>query len=148
MAASVALQASQPHELVIVENCPREEALRRYAEADVLVDQVRIGWYGGLAMEAMSMGVPVVAYLDAGNLLLIPAAMRAELPVVNASPDTLPAVLARLLDSPAERRELGERGMAFVRHWHHPVKIARRMLELYADPAQNFWDGYDPEGDE
>ena len=56
MAASAALQASQPHELVIVENCPREEALRRYAEADVLVDQVRIGWYGGLAVEAMSMG--------------------------------------------------------------------------------------------
>ena len=148
MAASAALQASQPHELVIVENCPRKEALRRYAEADVLVDQVRAGWYGGLAVEAMSMGIPVVAYLDAGDLSLIPTAMRAELPVVNASPDTLPAVLASLLDSPAEHRELGERGMAFVRRWHHPVKIARRMLELYADPALRFWDGYDPAGEE
>jgi hypothetical protein len=56
----------------------------------------------------------------------------------------LSAALARLLEDAGLREDLGRRGHEFVRRWHHPMKIARRMLQLYRDPAQSFWAGYDP----
>ncbi len=145
LAASKRLQATHPHELTLVEDLSRQEALRAYAQADILLDQFRLGWYGGLAVEAMAMGLPVLAYLRDDDLARIPLQMRAELPIVRASPETLPAALAQLLEDPGLRRELSRRGPAFVRRWHHPVKIARRMLDLYADPTQSFWEGYDPD---
>src|SRR5919197_2997933 len=39
-------------ELDLIEGVPHREARRRYAEADVIVDQLRIGWYGMFAIEA------------------------------------------------------------------------------------------------
>ncbi len=144
--ASEQLQATHPHELQLVEGVPREQALRIYAEADILVDQVRLGWYGGLALEAMAMGVPTVAYISPDSLAEIPPQMRAELPIMNATPETLPEELARLLESISLRKELSRRGPDFVRRWHHPERIGRRMLELYADPKQSFWEGYDVDG--
>ena len=147
LAVSKQLQASHPHELTLVEDVARHDALRAYAEADILVDQLRLGWYGGLAVEAMALGLPVVAYLHDDDLARIPPQMRAELPIVNASPESLPAALAQLLEDPGLRRQLSRRGPAFVRRWHHPLRIARRMFDLYADPKQSFWEGYNPDDD-
>ncbi len=147
LAASEALRPTHPHELKLVEGLPRDQALAIYAQADILVDQLRLGWYGALAVEAMARSVPVVAYLYEEDLARIPQPMREELPIVNASPDTLTAALAQLLEDAALRQDLGRRGLRFVRRWHHPVKIARRMLDLYRDPSQSFWAGYDPEID-
>ena len=145
LAASRQLESTHPHELDLVEGASHDEAVRRSAEVDIVVDQVRIGWYGGLAMEAMASGRPTVAFLNDDDLARIPAAMRSELPIVNASPESLPERLAGLLENAALRTELGQRGTEFVRRWHHPLKIARRLLDLYADPSQSFWEGYCPD---
>ena len=147
LAASEALQATHPHTLRLVEGLPRAEALKVYGQADILVDQLRLGWYGALAVEAMALSVPVVAYLHEADLARIPPAMREELPIQNASPDSLAAALATLLEDAKLREDLGRRGLCFVRRWHHPVKIARRLLELYRNPDQSFWADYDPDRD-
>ena len=66
---------------------------RGRAKADVLeVDQLLAGWYGGAAVEAMMMGVPVIAYMREEDLGWVPADMARELPVVSATPDSLVAV--------------------------------------------------------
>ncbi len=104
LAASRQLESTHPHELDLVEGASHDEAVRRSAEADIVVDQVRIGWYGGLAMEAMASGRPTVAFLNDDDLARIPAAMRSELPIVNASPESLPERLAGLLENAALRR--------------------------------------------
>ena len=48
-------------DLVIVEGL-HEEALARYRDADIVVDQLHAGWYG-LAIECMALGKPVVTFL-------------------------------------------------------------------------------------
>jgi len=143
--ASLQLQKSHPHEFLLVENLPRSQALAVYAGADIIVDQLFTGWYGGVAVEAMALGLPVVAYLNEKYLSGIPAGMRSEIPIVSATPGTLTEVLARLLENPQDRHQLGERGREFVQRWHHPVKIARRMLDLYRDASLNFWENYRPD---
>ena len=46
---------------------------RRYRDADIVVDQLLAGWYGGFAVEAMALGKPVIAYLRESDLHHVPA---------------------------------------------------------------------------
>jgi glycosyltransferase involved in cell wall biosynthesis len=49
----------------------REELMKEYIEADVVVDQFFVGGYGGIAIEAMSAGKPVMIYLNENCLNLV-----------------------------------------------------------------------------
>ena len=40
---------------MVVENTPHTKALKIYEEADIVIDQVLIGWYGGFGVEVMKM---------------------------------------------------------------------------------------------
>ena len=42
----------------------RDKLLNEFRKADVVVDQFDVGGHGGIAMEAMSMGKPVMIYLQ------------------------------------------------------------------------------------
>lgn len=119
-------------ELRLVENLSRAEARRLYEGADLLIDQVLAGWYGGLAVELMALGKPVVCYIRPGDLRFVPEDMRTELPIIEASPATLLPVLREWLTT--RRRELpavGSRSRAFVERWHDPRRIARQLETEY-----------------
>jgi len=119
-------------EFVLVEGLSHAEATRLYAGADLLVDQLLVGWYGGLAVELMALGKPVVAYIRDEDLHFIPPGMRAELPVVNATPDSITRVLREWLT--IRRHELGELGMRsrrYVEAWHDPARIASQLKSTY-----------------
>ncbi len=123
-------------ELILVEGLPRDEAMKVYATGDVVVDQLRLGWYGGLSVEAMALGKPVVCHLDAGLLARVPAALAAEIPVVSANEAGLQDVLERLAqDSPLELKKLGDRGRRFVERWHDPVSLAQWVAKHYHSDA-------------
>ena len=129
----------------IVEGLPHEEAMHRFAQADLAIDQLRVGWYGAFAVEMMALGKPVICYIREEDLRFVPEEMARELPIVRARPDTLLTVLTELLDEPERLHELGERSRRFVERWHDPQKIGARMGELYKDPSASFWAGFDPE---
>ena len=99
-----------PFDLELIENLPNAEALRRYREADLVVDQLLAGWYGGFAVEVMALGKPVIAYLRESNLHVLPREMREELPVIDATPATIYDVLREWLT--VRRHALPERGRA------------------------------------
>ena len=52
-----------PVELDLVEGVPHEQARKRYAKADIIIDQLLVGWHGVFALEAMALGKPVITYL-------------------------------------------------------------------------------------
>lgn len=121
-----------PIELELVEGRPRSEARTAYERADVLVDQLVVGWYGGVAVEAMALGKPVVARLDPAALALAPEKLRNDLPIVAADTANLEEALNALASRPREDLvELGLRGRAFVERWHDPVAVARRTKTDY-----------------
>lgn len=110
----------------------RDLALDSYRRADLLVDQLLAGWYGGLAVELMALGKPVIAYIRRDDLDRVPAEMRDELPIVEATPGTIYDVLKELLTTRrAELPALGRRSRAFVERWHDPLAIARRLAGDY-----------------
>lgn len=119
-------------QLVLVENMTNAEARRVYEQADLFVDQMLAGWYGGAAVELMAMGKPVIAYIREQDLHFIPAAMRRACPVIRAEPKSLYAVLKEWLT--IRREELPERGKqsrTYVEQWHDPLKIAARVKADY-----------------
>ena len=56
-----------------------------------------------------------------------------ELPVVSATPETVEDVLKELVENPARRRELGERGRRFALKYHSAAAGARRMDAIYRE---------------
>ena len=103
-------------------------------DADVVIDQLRVGWYGAFAVELMAMGKPVIAYIREDDLRFVPRQLAAELPIVRATPDTVQDRLAELLADPAKLAEIGRRSRRFVERWHDPDTIARWLLEVYETP--------------
>lgn len=124
-------------ELDLIEGVSRVQARARYERADLVVDQLLAGWYGGVAVEVMALARPAIAYLREGDLRFLPEQMRTELPVINATPTTIADVLRSwLTDRRDELAELGARSRRYVERWHDPVQIARRLKDDYGAPRR------------
>lgn len=121
-------QEGYDFELVLIENMSQSEAKAVYMTLDVVLDQLFVGWYGGLAVEAMALGIPAVAYIRQEDLLHIPEQMRDELPVVRATVQTLETDLRNLMNLPRnELVQLGRRSRSYVERWHDPETVARHL---------------------
>lgn len=121
-------------ELQLVEGLTNDEARCLYRGADIVVDQLLAGWYGGFSVEMMALGKPVVAYIREEDLVYVPTAMRAELPVISATPTTIADVLRELVTADRNRlTELGRRGRSYVERWHEPRAIAARLKTAYEE---------------
>ena len=119
-------------EFVLVEGLSQAEARSLYRKADLLVDQLLVGWYGGLAVELMALGKPVICYLREEDLRFIPPPMRGDLPIIRADPATIYQVLKEWLTGRrGELSEVGRKSRAYVERWHNPLKIAARMKGEY-----------------
>jgi hypothetical protein len=116
----------------LIEGMAHSEALALYAQADLVVDQLLVGWYGTFAMEAMAMGKPVVCYIRDEDLRFIPNPMAEQLPIIKSSPSTIYSVLKACLS--VDRDDLsrrGQEGREFVAKWHDPISIAKVIIDDY-----------------
>ena len=119
-------------DLELVEGLPHAEAQRRFQEADLVVDQLLLGWYGGFAVEAMALGKPVIAYLRESDFHVVPAQMLEELPVIHATPANIYDLLKEWLTIRSQSLpERGRASRAYVEHWHDARAIARRLIVDY-----------------
>ena len=120
-------------DFMLVEGIPQAEARKFYEEADIAVDQLLAGWYGGFAVEMMALGKPVICYIRREDLRFIPEGMRNSLPVIQADPGSIESVLEKwLLKSDFDRRQQGLASRQFIERWHDPKRIVRSLLHDYA----------------
>ena len=106
-------------EFVMIEIEPRGRMREVYASIDILVDQVLAGWYGGLAVECMALGRPVIAYLREEDLKFILPGMAENMAVISATPETLYEVLRTWVTCGREGLRLaGIRSRRFVEKYH------------------------------
>jgi glycosyltransferase involved in cell wall biosynthesis len=119
-------------ELDLVEGKSHLEAIQQYSEADLVIDQVVLGWYGGLAVEAMAMGVPVLGFINNNDLRYVPEEMAQQIPILNADKNSIQNVLRNfILSSPQERQKIAKSSIEFVDKWHDPIKIAQSLIDPY-----------------
>ena len=124
--------AQLPVDLDVVHGVTHDEAVERYRQADIVVDQLNAGWYGLFAIEAMALGKPVVTFLHDEAVRRTEEAFGVPVPIANATKETLADVLRPLVEDADERRRRGELSRAYVEAVHDDEKIADRLLALYA----------------
>jgi glycosyltransferase involved in cell wall biosynthesis len=117
-------------ELILIENLPNSEARKLYERVDVMIDQLHIGWYGGLAVEVMALAKPVACFIRESDLALIPSSMASALPILRITKEALMEDILRI--SQMDRESLGEIGLEcrrYVDKFHDPNQIAYRIFE-------------------
>jgi hypothetical protein len=135
LAAVERLGASHPgeFEFSLIEKTPHPEALKRYADADLLIDQVLVGWYGNVAVEAMLMHKPVIARIAKEDLIFVPIRMATEVAeaIINANPESLYPVLVRCVEDRGWLKHRAQAGREYARRWHDPGFVASLTLWQY-----------------
>lgn len=120
------------YELELVEGLSNDQARQKYEKIDVLIDQLHAGWYGGLAVEVMALGKPVMVYIRDEDLQFIPAEMNADLPFLRVTMETVKEDLRRLMQMPRDELfALAQRSRSYVERWHDPLRIAQEIKQDY-----------------
>jgi glycosyltransferase involved in cell wall biosynthesis len=121
-----------PVDLDVVHGVLNEEALERYKQADIVVDQLLRDWHGVFTIESMALGKPVVTSLDEDAVRQTEAAFSVKVPIVRATKDDLVEKLRPLVESFELRKRLGEAGRAYVEEVHDLERMTDRLLDIYA----------------
>lgn len=121
------LEKEIPVELTLIEGKKHETAVKIYEKADIIIDQLNLGFYGTLAAECMAMKKPVVCYLRPDLKKFIP-----DCPIVDANAETLKEQLYWLATDEKLRESLGKKGKKYAEKVHDAKKIAKRTLEIYS----------------
>jgi glycosyltransferase involved in cell wall biosynthesis len=88
--------------------------------------------YGLFAIECMALGKPVVTFLHDEAVRKTEEAFGVEVPIVNATKETLTAALRPLVESADERQRVGRASRAYVEEVHDLERMTDRLLALYA----------------
>lgn len=109
-----------------VRGVPYREMPRLVREADVLVDQFRLGSYGVIALQAMATGRLVIGHVrdSVRNRLSEP------LPVMQAEPNSLHGVLTAALADRDHAREVASAGHDYVSRYHDGRHSASALSAL------------------
>ena len=115
----------------LVTATPAAEMPAVFAAADIVIDQFRAGSYGVAACEAMASGRVVLGHVMPVARDFITQQTGLELPIVEATPDTLRAVVEELAANPDRAREIGEAGRHYVTNVHTGKASARALLRAW-----------------
>ncbi|HOV67001.1 MAG TPA: glycosyltransferase [Methanoregulaceae archaeon] len=120
-------------EILLIEGQSHQDTLKALARAHLVIDQVLIGWYGALAVEAMKMGIPVMAYIRPDDLVHLPPeiAKACLASIITVDLDTLGSRLIQIINDPSILLHYSEMGHQYVQNYHHPKKVAQITVEAY-----------------
>lgn len=110
---------------------PPTRIRRAVMEADIVLDQFRLGSYGVAACEAMAAGKVVLGHVTPRVREYVLDQTGLVLPVVEATPDTVEEVLTDLLRDRSRMRDTGAAGQHFVREVHDGRWSASRLDEQW-----------------
>jgi hypothetical protein len=108
-----------------VEGVPSSAVPGIFRDADIVLDQFRLGDYGVAACEAMAAGRVVVGNVDASVRETVRATYRRDLPIVESSASEVADVIRAIVADPARFRAVASDGAAFAHEVHDGRASAR-----------------------
>jgi len=112
----------------LVENTPLVDVRKTFQKADIVIDQLLVGWYGVSGIEAMALNKPVVCYMREDLV----EKFTPDVPIYNAGADNLKEALKLLVSDDRLRKRLGDAGRGFVEKYHDVRKNAKVLEETYS----------------
>jgi len=121
-----------PIDFTLIENIPHNELGDFLLGVDLLIDQLYAGWYGGIAVEALCRGVPVMTFLRHSDFSVLPKQLVEELPIIPVHSANLSEALSQFLAlDDRQLHELQRYGVRYATHWHNPKRVAKEYAEHY-----------------
>lgn len=114
-------------EFKVCKNISIEELYKEMANSDIIIDQMLLGGYGFVSIEAMAMYKPVITYFRDEIWDII----KDDCPVYNANPDTLYDVLESIIKNPRQLYEAGKKSRQFVEKYWEEKKVAEEYYQLF-----------------
>jgi glycosyltransferase involved in cell wall biosynthesis len=108
-----------------IQGVPPSKVGAMLADADVVIDQMRLEGYGVLACEGAALGRVVVGHL--GDV--VRSRVGGDVPILEASPDALGDVMERILDDRDSVRAIAAEGPGWVAECHDGRTAARVLHE-------------------
>lgn len=112
-----------------IERTNHEDAMKLYADADIILDELIIGAYGSLTIECLAMGKCVVTFINPG----FETPHGEEIPVWSVNPENVVERLEQLLTSISLRNELSLKGRQYVERNNDVDLIGKKLFDLYVD---------------
>jgi len=97
-----------------LEDVPPEQMPALVRDSDIVVDQLHVGWYGVMAVQAMYAGRVVLAHLAGRCRDRVPY----DIPIVEADPVSLRSALDHVLEDPNGHRTLAAAGVRYADRVH------------------------------
>jgi glycosyltransferase involved in cell wall biosynthesis len=119
-----------------VENVDPADMPDVYRDADIVVDQVRLGSYGVAACEAMAAGRVVLGHVADHIRQHILDETGLELPIVEVTPDSLDEVVRDLVADRDRARAAAGRGAAFAGAVHDGRRSAAVLERFLREPSE------------
>jgi glycosyltransferase involved in cell wall biosynthesis len=114
----------------LLEGAAWSEVREAMLAADLVIDQVFLGWYGLVAVEAMALGKPVVGFIRPD---FEPLARSLGLPLVRTTKENVAQAVLDLARDPLRRAELGARGIDYALRVHDAPVLAARLAARYEE---------------
>lgn len=116
-------------QLIMLSPVGKARLIDYYRSCDIVLDQFVYGYFGATALEAASVGKPVIMKLRAEQYA--PLYRGDVAPVINAgTPDEIRQGLFELIDSPQRRQEIGMQLREWLVRNHGEQKTVPLMLAL------------------
>lgn len=114
-------------EFIFFEKVPSKDLKYYQAQADIVIDQLKAGWYGSTAVECLALAKPVITYMRPEIEALAPH----DHPLIKADVHTIYDILKDLVRHREKRGEIGKASRAYAEKYHHYTVVAAKLSSLY-----------------
>lgn len=121
-------QEGHRFEFRLIEGRSNSETLSAIADADILVDQLRIGWYGVLAVEGFALGRAVISYIRPD---LNGGFGPGPKPLLQADPDTITTTLREAITRQEVRERTARAGQEWFTTKHSTEAVVPLLIDHY-----------------
>ncbi len=128
-AVSALNKAGENINLKIIKNKSHDEVLKEILKSDLVFDQILLGAYGRLAIEAMALGKPVMCYLREDFMKIYP--QWSQCPIINVNIDTLKDKILEFISfSVKKREELGNKSKEYIEKFHSAEYVGEKLNSI------------------
>ena len=116
-------------ELISATGIPNQQVIELYSSVDIVADQFIIGFHGYAALEAMSLGKPVLCFIRNDEMKLDPQTC----PIINVEPQMIYQILKEILLGEHDLIEIGKNSRKYVENNYSVSAIANQLGLMYLE---------------
>lgn len=111
----------------LIQGMSHDEAKKIYQKADLIIDQILIGGYGLLAIEAMAMEKPVICWISDYMKEKYPR----EIPIICANPENIKEKIEYAIKNKELLQVIGRKGRKYIKSYHDSNKVCSQLIKIY-----------------